>query len=108
MFMKKEFGRYDWRDSTGYKGHRVTPDGTDVAIAAYYQMVHDGVKVGFLESKSNHYNTLCGEEWCIRDKPLVYHHWHGSHLRERQVDFPKDDLIKNKKLLFEQIPWRLP
>lgn len=107
MFMKREFSNYDWRDSEGYKGHRVTPEGTDVAIKAYYNMLKDEVKLGFLESKGNRYGTYTGEEWCINDKPLVYHHWHGAHLTERQVDFPDVDLMAEKDRLFKSVPWRL-
>jgi glycosyltransferase involved in cell wall biosynthesis len=87
MFMKKEFGKYDWRDTPGYKGHRVTPEGMDVAIKAYHEMLKDGVKVGFLDGHDNHYDTATGEEWAIQGRRLVYHHWHGSHLPNRQVDF---------------------
>ena len=108
MFMKKEMAeKYDFCDTLNYKGHRVTPDGYDVAIKAYYKMMADGHDIGFLEAKPNRYGTLNGEEWCIDDKPLVYHHWHGSHLKERQeLDFPDDDLIADKEKLFEQIPWK--
>ena len=106
MFMRKELARYDWADTLGYRGHRNTPDGFDVAIKAYYKILADGYSVGFLTSQSGRYGTLNGEEWCVNDRPLVYHHWHGSHLKERQVDFPDADLIADKHLLFGQIPWR--
>lgn len=108
MFMKKEFAKYDWKDTDGYKGSRITPDGADVAVLAYHQMLKDNVKVGFLEGTGNHYGTHTGEEWCIDGKPLVYHHWHASHLKERQKDFPDIDLFKEKEKLFKSIPWRLP
>ena len=107
MFMKKKFSGYDWRATDGYKGHRVTPEGTDVAVRAYYQMLSDGVRVDLLESIQNHYGTYTGEEWCIDGIPLVYHHWHGSHLIERQVDF-SIDLQAEKKHLFESVAWRIP
>ena len=107
MFLKKEFSGYDWRPSDGYKGHRITPEGTDVAIRAFYQMQADGVRIGFLEGIQSRYDTHTGEEWCIESKPLVYHHWHGSHLAERQVDFTID-LHSEKKKLFDSIAWRVP
>lgn len=108
MFMKRQFSKYDWRDSPGYKGHRITPDGTDVAIQAYYDMLRDGVRIGFLENKDNRYGTHTGEEWCIDDVPLVYHHWSGTWLHKRQEDFPEINLQSEKNKLFESIPWRLP
>jgi len=108
MFMKKPIGVYDWCDTKAYGGHRKTPEGYDVAILAYYRMSADKVRIGFLERKPNRYRTLNGEEWCINGVPLVYHHWHGSHLRERQEDFPNSDLLADKASLFSQIPWRTP
>lgn len=108
MFMKKDIGRYDWCDTKAYGGHRKTPEGYDVAILAYYRMSADNVRIGFLERKPNRYQTLNGEEWCINGVPLVYHHWHGSHLMERQEDFPNSDLQADKRKLFGRIPWRLP
>ena len=108
MFMKKEFAHYDWRSTDGYKGHRITPEGTDVAIRAYYQMIEDGVKIGFLEHGPNRYGTHTGEEWMIDNKPLVYHHWSGTWLAKRQEDFPDVDLFKEKQKLFSSIPWRMP
>jgi len=107
MFMKRELGRHDWKPTEGYRGHRVTPDGYDVAIAAYHNMVKDGTKIGFMESFPNRYDTLTGEEWGLDGQPLVYHHWHGSHLTERQVDF-EEPLDVEKAKLFEKIQWRLP
>jgi|APSaa5957512535_1039671.scaffolds.fasta_scaffold56939_2 glycosyltransferase involved in cell wall biosynthesis len=109
MFMKREVAEsYDFRDTTNYQGHRVTPTGYDVAILAYKKMMADGHDIGFLEAKENRYDTLNGEEWCINDIPLVYHHWHGSHLKEREeMDFPDDDLMADKEKLFQQIPWRI-
>ena len=107
MFMKKELAKHDWCDSQGYRGNRVTPEGYDVAIKAYYKIMASDYKIGFLESSKNRYSTLNGEEWCIDGKPLVYHHWHGSHLKIRQEDFPNDDLEKDKEKLFSNIPWRI-
>lgn len=108
MFMKTEVAKkYDWRATPGYKGHRVTPDGYDVAIKAYYDMDRDGVSLGLLDSKPSRYETLSGEEWYVDGVPYVYHHWHGTHLSERQIDFPDNDLQTDKDLLFRQIPWRL-
>lgn len=107
MFMKKELAcSYDWRPTEGYKGHRITPDGTDVAIKAYHQIKNNGLKIGFLETVPNRYGTKNGEEFTAFGESLVYHHWHGSHLVERQVDFPNFNLIEDKKVLFESIPWR--
>ena len=107
MFMKRRIAiAYDWRDTPGYKGHRVTPDGFDVAIKAYHRMVQDKVPMLLLEAQSNRYGTLNGEEWCVDGVPYVYHHWHGTHLRERQVDFPDNNLMTDKELLFSKIPWR--
>lgn len=107
MFMKPYVAtHYDWRATDGYKGHRVTPEGTDVAIAAYHKMREDKLSLGFLDSIPSRYHTLNGEEWCVYGKPYVYHHWHGSHLKERQVDFPDNDLFDDKNRLFSQIPWR--
>lgn len=107
MFMKKEIGAYDWCDTRAYGGHRKTPEGYDVAILAYYRMSANKVRIGFLDRRPNRYYTLNGEEWAINGVPLVYHHWHGSHLAERQVDFPHSDLLADKAKLFSQIPWRI-
>lgn len=106
MFMRREIGRYDWADTAGYRGNRVTPGGFDVGIKAYYKILADGHRVGFLESKPNRYGTLNGEEWSLDNVPLIYHHWHGSHLAERNVDFPGQDLKADKQKLFSKIPWR--
>jgi glycosyltransferase involved in cell wall biosynthesis len=108
MFMRKEIGEYDWADSHGFKGNRVTPGGYDVAIKAYYKLLADNVRVGFLEATKNRYGTKNGEEWCINGQPLVYHHWHGSHLAERQADFPDTNLLDDKDKLFSKISWHLP
>lgn len=108
MFMKKELGQYDWADSLGYRGNRKTPGGYDVAIKAYYKIMADNFKIGFLTSQKNRYGTLNGEEWCINGEPYVYHHWHGSHLKERQEDFPDNDLIEDKIKLLSSITWHLP
>lgn len=106
MFMKKEFSGYDWSPTPGYRGHRITPDGFDTAIKAYYGMINDGVRIGLLSSLPGHYGTLNGEEWCVDGVPYLYHHWHGTHLIERSVDFPGKDLLADKALLFSRIPWR--
>jgi len=108
MFMKKEFSGYDWRATDGYKGERGEIPGFDVAIQAYHQMLKDGVRIKLLEHIPSRYGTIVGEEFCIDGVPICYHHWHGSHIKERQIDFPNCDLTENKKLLFSQIPWRLP
>lgn len=108
MFMKKEFSGYDWRPSDGYKGHRITPEGTDVAIRAFHKMQADGVRIGFLESTKNHYGTINGENYTIDNKPIVYHHWSGTWLQKRQEDFPNNNLFEDKKVLFQNIPWRMP
>lgn len=107
MFLKKEFASYDWNSTPGYKGHRITPDGFDVAIKAYHEMIKDNVKIEFMESYQNRYKTITGEEWGLENTSLCYHHWHASHLKERQIDFPEDNLIENKKKLFNNIPWRI-
>lgn len=111
MFLKREFAHYDWRATDGYKGHKITPEGMDVAIPAYYQMKKDGVKIGLFENGPNRYGTYTGEEWIISETPLVYHHWSGTWLPIRQQeDFPDFDvdLLKEKEKLFSNIPWRLP
>ena len=107
MLLDTELGKqYDFRSTPNYKGHRVTPEGFDVAIQAYHQMIKNGVKIRFLESKHpNRYGTMNGEEWCVNNIPLIYHHWHGSHLKERQIDFEKD-LLADKNKLFSQLYWR--
>lgn len=108
MFMRRELGVYDWSETEGYKGNRVTPNGYDVACRAYYKIMADNFRIGFLEPKKNSYGTLNGEEFCVDDIPICYHHWHGSHLKERQIDFPNNDLMEDKKKLFGLIPWHLP
>lgn len=106
IMLKTSIGKlYDFRDTPGYKGHRITPNGFDVAVEAYYKMQSAGVKIKLIDSIPNKFGTLNGEEWCIDGEPLIYHHWHGSHLKERQVDF-KEDLLEDKKKLFNQITWR--
>lgn len=108
MFMKKDISKlYDWRATEGYKGHRLTPEGYDVAIAAFYKMQQDGLKIGFLEAAQNRYKTHTGEEWCIDGKSLVYHHWSGTWLKKRQEDFPDINLFDEKYKLFSKIPWRI-
>lgn len=106
MFMRKKIGKYDWCDTTGYKGHRKTPEGFDVAIKAYYQMSSEEVKIKLINSEKNHYGTINGENWIINNLPTVYHHWSGTYLKERQSDFPETDLFEDKKKLFSRIPWR--
>jgi hypothetical protein len=108
MFMKRELSKYDWEPSEGFKGNRVTPGGYDVGIKAYYKIMADGLNIGFLQSSENRYGTLNGEEWNIEGTPVVYHHWHGSHLEARQEDFPDVNLLEDKAKLFQKIPWRLP
>lgn len=110
MCLKAEIAKkYDWASTPGYQGHRITPDGYDVAIKAYYEMVKDGVKIKLIEPMPNRYGTLNGEEWGF-DSPLLYHNWHGCSLNLpcRQADFPGIDLNADKELLFSKIPWRLP
>lgn len=111
MFMRREIAQtYDWRDTPDYKGNRVTPEGYDVAIKAYHDMVNNGVNLKFLESQENRYGTLNGEEWCACGQPFLYHHWHGTslHLPCRQKDFPNSNLLEDKRRLFAKIPWRNP
>lgn len=110
MCLKSEIAKkYDWRDSPGYQGVRRTPEGYDVAIKAYYQMLDDKVNIKLIDSRQSHYGTLNGEDWVIDNIPLVYHHWHGAsiHLPCRQSDFPGKDLQADKELLFSKIPWRM-
>jgi GT2 family glycosyltransferase len=107
IFMRRDIGKYDWAESPGYKGNRATPGGYDVAIKAYYKIMADNKRIGFLTSQKSSYGTLNGEEWCIDGQPYVYHHWHGSHLKERQSDFPENNLAQDKALLFSRIPWHL-
>lgn len=94
--------KYDFRPTEGYQGHRVTPEGFDVAISAYHKMTEDGILIELLDSQPNRYHTLNGEEWLIDGIPICYHHWHGSHLKERQVDF-EEDLIEDKVHLFKKL-----
>lgn len=107
MFMKTSVAqKYDWRPTPGYQGHRITPEGFDVGIKAYYELMNDKVPLKLLESRKSHYMTLSGEEWLLQNEAFLYHHWHGAHLKERQKDF-SEDLNLNKDNLFRQIPWRL-
>jgi glycosyltransferase involved in cell wall biosynthesis len=107
MFMKTEIARaYDWRSTPGYKGHRLTPEGFDVAIQAYHQMIADEKRLLLLDHRPGRYGTLNGEEFLIDDEAFLYHHWHGAHLQERSVDFPGMDLFADRDLLFRSIPWR--
>lgn len=108
MFMKTHIAKkYDWTATPGYQGHRVTPNGYDVAIRAYHQMNLANVRIKLIESIPSRYKTCNGEEFIIDGTPVVYHHWHGTHLKERSVDFPDIDLFADKELLFRQIPWRM-
>lgn len=107
MFLKTSVAkRYDWRSTPGYKGHRITPEGFDVGVQAYYQIKADGLPHSFFSNQTNRYGTANGEEFCWDWTPFIYHHWHGSHLEQRQVDFPAVDLMADKQHLFESIPWR--
>mgnify|MGYP001011373080 CR=1 FL=1 len=104
MCLKTEIAKkYNWAASPGYKGHRITPTGFDVAIKAYYQMRGDNVKIDYMHPLPNRYGTLNGEEFSINQEPLVYHHWHGTHLKERSVDFPGIDLFADKDKLFKAL-----
>jgi len=108
MFMKTEIAKkYDWRATPNYKGHRITPSGSDVAILAYHQMVLDSARIKFLDPQPSHYGTHTGEEYTIDGVPLFYHHWSGSWLNKRQEDFPNIDLLVEKQKLFKKIPWRI-
>lgn len=103
MFMKRDIAcQYDYSPTPGYKGHRITPEGYDVAVKAYHDMVKDGLKFEWMESFPNRYGTKTGEEWGLDGKPIVYHHWHGCHIHEpdRQKDFPNIDLQEEKIKLF--------
>ncbi len=107
MFLKKEIAqKYDWRATPGYRGVRITPEGHDVAIQGFYQMQRDNVSIKLLEPQKSQYNTINGEEWIIDGKRTFYHHWSGTWLQERQMDFAQN-LIEDKEKLFSLIPWRL-
>ena len=111
LFMRRDHAlAYDWRATPGYKGHRITPEGFDVGIAAYNSMIEHGHSIRYMTSNRdaglpNRYGTANGEEYGL-DVPLVYHHWHGTHLDYRQRDYPNVDLASDKKKLFLGIPWR--
>jgi GT2 family glycosyltransferase len=110
MFMKQEIARNNWDSTEGYRGERITPaseNNFDVAISAYHKIIASGKKVGFLETQPNRYGTINGEEYGLNGKPLCYHHWSGTWLKERQKDFPNNDLIEDKNKLFSRIPWHL-
>lgn len=111
VFMKTEDARkYDWRATPGYQGHRITPDGFDVGIQAYHQMVKEGRQFYWMEKCEqglSRYDTLTGEEYGFGSLPLIYHHWHGTHIQERnKVDYVEHDLASEKAKLFSRIPWR--
>lgn len=104
LFSKKELiENYDFNSSLNYKGNRITPDGYDVGILAYYKMLEENRTFFWMNKKKNRYKTLNGEEYCINDISIVYHHWHGSHLKERQIDFPNDNLIEDKEKFMTKI-----
>lgn len=106
LFCKREIAqKYDWRSTPGYQGHRITPSGYDVAIAAYHQMLKDQLKIELLEA-IHPYLTGNGECFMVDTVPTVYHHWHGTHIRERQIDFPNLNLEEEKRRLFQIISWR--
>lgn len=109
MFMKSVIAKsYDWESTPGYQGHRITPEGYDVAIKAFHEMCDEQILVGLLEAIPSRYDTLNGEEWCVDGKPFVYHHWHGTstHLPCRQADFPGKDLQADKQSLFDRYSMR--
>jgi hypothetical protein len=107
MFMKTTVAQwYRWEATPGYKGHRVTPEGRDVGVTAYYEIDAHDRPYEFFETIPNRYGTANGEEFCWDGKPFIYHHWHGTHLAARQVDFPSVDLLADKQKLFDSIPWR--
>ena len=92
---------YDFMSTPGYKGHRVTPDGFDVGIAAYHQMAKDGLEFKWMDTTPGRYGPERSEEYGLDKKPLVYHYWHGTHLNEsdRQKDF-EHDLVNEKEIFF--------
>jgi glycosyltransferase involved in cell wall biosynthesis len=110
LFMRRKAAlAYDWRATPGYKGHRITPQGYDVGIVAYHKMVVDGLPIKFMDilgKLQGRYPTVNGEEYCLGGQSLIYHHWHGTHLENRQEDYPQSDLLKDKEALFSSIPWR--
>ena len=111
VFMQTQHARkYDWRATPGYQGHRITPDGFDVGIQAYHEMVKNNLPIYWMEKGDqglSRYETLTGEEYGIGKLPLIYHHWHGAHLEERnKVDYTEHDLLAEKDKLFARIPWR--
>lgn len=109
MFMKLSVGvNYDWSETEGYRGNRQTAGGYDVACRAYFKMMLDNLRIGFLEAKKSKYKTVNGEDWYLEEKALFYHHWSSSWLEERQKDFPDDDLFKDRDKLFSSIHWHLP
>jgi glycosyltransferase involved in cell wall biosynthesis len=111
LFMQTQHAKlYDWRATPGYQGHRITPDGFDVGIRAYHEMVEKKKPIYWMEKGEmglSRYETLTGEEYGLYNKPLVYHHWHGTHLKKRnEVDYVEHDLMGEKDKLFKKIPWR--
>ncbi len=107
MFLRSEIAKkYDWRATEGYQGQRITPNGRDVAIQAYYRMLEDNVSIKLLEPQKSQYMTVNGEEWVLDGKRTFYHHWRSTWLHKRQEDF-KEDLFEDKRKLFSLIPWRV-
>lgn len=107
VFIKTKLAQtYDWRATPGYKGHLITPNGFDVGILAYHQMVKENRKIHWMIAHSSRYKTNHSEEWHLDGKSIIYHHWHGSHLKERQKeDYPNENLWENKIKLFKQFPY---
>ncbi len=110
VFMKtKEARQRNWSATPGYRGVRVTPEGSDVGILAYHAMKDAGLSFKFMDIvKPSRYGTLNGEEYALNGKNIVYHHWHGSHLIDRAYDYPDHDLILDKELLFRKKKRMLP
>ncbi len=109
MFLKSEIAqKYDLSATPGYAGIRGDVPGFDVAIQAYYKMLDDNIKIKLIESIPSRYQTISGEEWCLKT-PVVYHHWSGPsmHLECRKNDYFGQSLENNKQKLFNQIPWRI-
>ncbi len=107
LMLHAEIAAQDWTATPGYKGHRITPEGYDVAISAYHKLVAEGKRMKLLEPIKNQYGTLNGELYCVHNEPFIYHHWSGTWSHIRQADFPNDDLEADKRLMFSKIPWRM-
>jgi hypothetical protein len=103
MFMKKNLGKYDWcATEVKSKNSKIY----DVGIKAYYKIMADGYNIGFMSTCNNRYKTNNGEEFVLNETPLIYHHYCEHDLNEKKECFPENE--KDKKSLFEKIPWRLP